>query len=478
MALLPIYWCADDQRVVFYAPRLVCILDERRASLVLSHIESIAAGAPAVVDSRAGLPLGSAWSTAVRLVLNARDAEREIADVSRREFAPECLTIYVSNQCNMRCRYCFSRPSSGPGETVSFKGVRAAARLVARECAERSHPFTVALHGGGEPALDPRLLERILGIATEESRRFGLRPRTYIATNGAVPEETARLLANLFDHVGVSCDGPPAIQDRQRSCSDGQPRSGDVSRTMRTLRRFGRPFDIRATITRETVDRQPEIVSHLADRYAPNEIRIEPVYANPSGDEPLHADRAAAFVRGFLEAQEAGRSRGVPVTTSITRPDSVYGPYCNVPRRVLNLVPGDIATGCFLESRPEGMTRRGVVVGSLDQTSGEFRLEGDNIRTLSARYATRYATCTDCLCSHQCTRGCPDRCVLESPAMLPDREGGSGGFRCAVNRLLLEATIRELVDRSWNATPRGDCRVMRDARSSLQVAAYRDGTTL
>ena len=32
-----------------------------------------------------------------------------------------------------------------------------------------------------------------------------------------------------------------------------------------------------------------------------------------------------------------------------TRPDEVHGPYCNVFRQTINLVPGDVAVACFKE---------------------------------------------------------------------------------------------------------------------------------
>jgi uncharacterized protein len=471
---LPIYSAMSGDRAIFYAPRLVCVLYKRDAPAVLRHVERLASELPRGGNLRVASRSG-AWHAAVRIVQAAGDAAREVTEASRQEFTPECLTLYVNNQCNMRCRYCYSQPTGNPDGTVSEEGVRAAARLVAGMCAAWNSPFTLAFHGGGEPTLDTQHVDRILDIAREEAGRFGLYPRTYIATNGAVSEETARWLAAQFDLVGVSCDGPPEVQDRHRPGLDGQPLSEYVGRTMSTLRRQGRPFHIRATISRETVDRQAEIVSYLADRYAPGEIRLEPVYVNPSGEAPLEGSHAAAFVGSFLAAQTAGAARGIPVTTSITRPDAVYGPYCNVLRRVLNLVPGDVATGCFLDSRPDGVARRGLQIGWLDSTRRVFRMDGECIRSLIARCSVRPVGCGDCLCSYQCTYGCPDRCALEASESSPLREGERGSFRCLVNRMLMEWMIREAADQAWTRTQRGHCQEVRDTQRMLKVAVYRDG---
>ena len=471
---LPIYSAMNGDRAIFYAPRIVCVLDKRDAPAVLRCFERLAFELPRSENPRATSQPG-VWHAAARLVQAARAAVREATEASCQEFRAECLTLYVNNQCNMRCRYCYSQPAADREDAVSAEGVRAASRLVAGMCAACNVPFTLAFHGGGEPTLDRPQVDRFLDIAGEEATRFGIHLRTYIATNAVVSEETARWLATRFDLVGVSCDGPPEFQDRHRPGRDGRPLSEYVGLTMSRLRQHGRPFHIRATISRETVDRQAEIVSYLADRYAPCEIRLEPVYVNPSGEAPLEVSHTAAFVSGFLSAQTAGAARGIPVTTSITRPDAVYGPYCNVLRRVLNLVPGDVGTGCFLHSRPDGVARRGLQTGWFDSTRGAFRLDTECIRSLITRCSERPVGCLDCLCSCQCTYGCPDRCALEVSESSPLREGERGSFRCWVNRMLMECMIVEAAEQAWDSTQRGYCREVRDPQRMLKVVVYRDG---
>ena len=471
---LPIYSVMSGERAIFYAPRIVCVLDQRDAPAVLGCLERLACELPRSEDPPA-MHRPGAWHAAVRLVQAARAAAREVTDASRQEFRAECLTLYVNNQCNLRCRYCYSQPGAHAEEVVSEQAVRAASRLVAGMCAECNLPFTLAFHGGGEPTLDPSHVDRLLEIAGQEAARFGVHLQTYIATNAVVSEATARWLATRFDLVGVSCDGPPEIQNRHRPGRDGRLLSEYVGRTTSRLRQYDRPFHIRATISRETIDRQAEIVSYLADRYAPSEIRLEPVYVNPSGEPPLEVPHAAAFVSGFLSSQTVGATRGVPVTTSITRPDAVFGPYCNVMRRVLNLVPGDVGTGCFLYSRPSDVARRGLQTGWFDSDHGVFRLDAEGIRSLITRCSERPVGCCDCLCSCQCTCGCPDRCAVEVSGPAPFRAGERGSFRCLVNRMLMEYMIVGAAEQAWDRHQSGFFREVWDPQRKLNVMVYRDG---
>jgi uncharacterized protein len=471
---LPIFLAQANEAFTFFTPRQVCVLDRHAGLAAAAHVERLAAEASqrdVPHDLPTELPDDGALRAAWRIVAAARDVVREATDLARLEFAPECLTIYASNRCNLHCGYCYSRPQA-TAQTVSAAAVHAAARLIARTCAERNRPFTLAFHGGGEPTLERRHLDALLALVRSEANRHDVRLHTYIATNGAVPERTAQWLAAEFDLVGVSCDGPPDIHDRQRPNRKGQPSAASVYRTMDILRRHDRPFHVRTTVTRDTVDRQAELVTFLGDRFAPTEIRIEPVYANGAGEPALDVRQATAFVDGFLGAQAVGAAQGIPVTTSITRPDVLYGPYCNVLRNVITLVPGDVATGCFLDSSAETVARCGTRTGTYDARHDVFQLQTEHIQSLITRCSTIPAGCENCLCGHQCTFGCPDRCQLEAPAT--DGQQIRETFRCTTNRLLTERMIREAAERAWMSTSPGNYREDMDTPSGLCVAVYRE----
>jgi hypothetical protein len=196
------------------------------------------------------------------------------------------------------------------------------------------------------------------------------------------------------------------------------------------------------------------------------------VYANGAGEPALDVRQVTAFVDGFLMAQAAGAARGIPVTTSITRPDGLYGPYCNVLRNVITLVPGDVVTGCFLDSSAETVVRRGTQTGTYDSRHDVFRLQMDHVQSLITRCSTIPAGCENCLCGHQCTFGCPDRCQLEAPTT--DARQIHETFRCAANRLLTERIIREATERAWTSTSPGNYWEDVDAQSGLCIAVYRE----
>lgn len=471
---LPAFVCEHGDSAIFYAPRSVSVLPRSHAGAVGDEIGRLAA-APARGDDGCASSLASVSCAAAAIVAAAHAAAAEASRLAREAFEPECLTLFLNNACNLSCLYCHAAPGAAPDRPVTDGAIRSAARLVAASCARRRRPFTVAFHGGGEPSLDEARVDRILDVVRAESDSCGVPLRTYIATNGIMPAARARWLAGRFDLVGLSCDGPPDVQDRQRPARDGRPTWVRANRTAGILRQAGRPFHVRATVTKATLDRQPEIVAHILERFAPGEIRIEPVYVNPAMAIELTAADAARFVDGYMGARGLAAAGRVPVTTSLARPAALYGRHCNVLRHVLNLAPGDLVTGCFLESREAGIDARGVRMGALNPASAGVDMDRERLASLALRCSAEPACCRDCLCALQCTHGCPDVCALRPPAAPGLEESITGSFRCHAHRLLMESLILDAADAAWRRTPPGVRASTVDARTSLRVDVHKGG---
>jgi len=463
-----VFVCEREEYAVFYAPCFVCVVPRnlaagtaRRINQFLGFGQSESAGS----SSGNAIPSTAAW----RICRTAQSASKR-ADPAHEAFSPECLTLFLNNACNLECRYCHATPGVESDQPIRDDAVRAASSLVAASCAQRQCFFTLAFHGGGEPSLDRHRVDHIIEIAREEAGKHDVGLRTYIATNGVMSEDRARWLAGRFDLVGLSCDGPPDVQDRQRPARGGGPTSDQVRRTAEILGQMGKPFHVRATVTRETIGRQAEIAAYFIGAYAPSEVRLEPVYTNPVGGKEFRSIDAKRFVAEFLAARRVGAAQNIRITTSLTRPASLYGRYCNVLRYVLNLVPGDVATGCFLDSREADIVRRRVRVGAVNTASAGFELDQEHIEWLAERCSEIPSCCRDCLCCFQCTYGCPDVCVLQTSLNDTGAEGTTAGFRCQANRFLTEALIQETAETAWRGTDWGDCRDVR-IRDTMMIAA-------
>ncbi|MBX3060666.1 MAG: hypothetical protein KF770_29765 [Anaerolineae bacterium] len=421
---LPIFWQEGDAYSLFYAPGYLVVAAQTLAAGLWQDLQQPEPHTP----------------TARRLHQWAEAAVHARQAALTTPFAPVCLTLYLHTQCNLGCPYCYADPSPRPTPRLEVTAVYAAARLVAENCCQQQRPFTLVCHGGGEPTLNQPHLAQVLAGVQAIAAAAGLSLFRYIATNGVMPTAKAYWLAQQFDLVGLSCDGPAAIQSRQRPLVNGQGSTPYVERTARILHEHQTPLHVRVTITPFSVRQQVEIAEYICRRLQPEEIHVEPVY---------HAGRAQTavlpdtdqFVDHFLQAQQVAAAYGARWLTSGSRLQEIHGPYCHLFRDVLHLVPGGAATACFKTGASPQAGQQGLQIGQMGD--GRFSLNRPRITALRQQLHPLPPSCRDCFNQYHCARDCPDSCPLE------DGETAVPSFRCQVQKKLAQAQLTQMGVALW-----------------------------
>ena len=346
-----------------------------------------APGYVAVVDAGCVPEFAHALETSALTRWPALDALREHAaaqdtwrDLVARPFAPVCLTLYLNNECNLHCRYCFSDPGPQRASRLALPVVRSAAEIVATHCRAQNRPLTVVFHGGGEPLLDAAYAGAVLETVEAAAAAHGLGLFRYIATNGVMSPALAAWMAAHFDLIGLSCDGPPGIQGMQRPLRDGRNSAPYVEQTAQIVHASGTPLHVRVTVTAESAPHQDAIAAYVCQQLRPQEIHVEPVYGVGRARDEVQA-QADAFVTGWLRGQAVARQHGIPWRTSGSRPGEIHGPYCQVYRDVLHLVPPGTATACLTTTTGAQAQARSLAVGGAD-TVGALHLDTARIEAL------------------------------------------------------------------------------------------------
>jgi sulfatase maturation enzyme AslB (radical SAM superfamily) len=302
------------------------------------------------------------------------------------------------------------------------------------------------VHGGGEPTLHWSLLRDVESVTRTIAGELGIDWWGYIATSGVMSEDKAAWLGDHFGLVGLSCDGPADVQDRQRPTMGGSPTSEVVRRTAAILSGRNAGLSVRVTITPETVRRQAEIVRFVHGTLGANDIRLEPAYrAGGSRQRAFAVDDAALFVEAFQQAEAVAERLGCSLSVSGVRLDEIHGPYCNVLRDVLHLTPDGAATACFLCTDSRLPTDSAMAIGRVDPATGSFLLDDERVAQIRRRATQIPGRCESCLNIYHCARECPDVCPVVGEE---DEPGRAGGFRCRVQKLLGEAWVRSLAARA------------------------------
>lgn len=425
----PIFRRDQSTHTSFYAPGYLAVVASTRAD----EFESTLRESPA-----------SLHPVAASLLHHAEWAEASHAANLTQPFEPVCLTIYPGSQCNLRCTYCYASPSRARAQRLDSSAIRTAGEYVIANCLKRGVPFTTVFHGGGEPGLFRDLIDRALDELGETAAAEGVAIFRYVATNGVLPAARARWLAQRFDTVGLSCDGPERFQSVQRPTWSGGSTTPCVERTAKVVRSQGTPLHVRVTITSRTLLHQGEITQYLCERLRPDEIHIEPLYVGGRAGSraSLLPEQATTFVDGFVQARGVAAAFGIPVQTSGSRLSEIHGPYCNVLRDVLQVVPGGVATTCFKTGNAaEAVTQR-TTLGGCGNDGNALTLDIGRITRLRGLLSRWPAGCQDCFNRFHCTHGCPDSCPL-------DPKADASEFRCQVQMMLARRALDALAEATW-----------------------------
>ena len=357
------------------------------------------------------------------IVSHALLAVEEYQRLQNQPFTPECLLLYPSNDCNLNCTYCYSstgdrihrKDSRNKSKVVDPLKVAAAARLVAENCSLAKKPFTLVLNGGGEPTIHWDLLKQYHEITVKTANKYELDWYGHIATNGIVTKQQALWLARNFSSIGLSCDGPPFIQDRQRSLINGGPSSGLIEKTAQTILSAGGTIEARVTITPETIFLQSEIVSYINDTLGIQSIRFEPAYwLSNKQIKGFTPDMADDFVRYFISAQKLAGSLNCRLSFVNNRLNELHGTYCNIFRQVLHIIPEGVPTSCFfcVDTTLQGGPK--LKIGEYRPLLNTFELDQLQINKHRRTISEKTNSCSNCINMYHCTRGCPEKCPLSS----------------------------------------------------------------
>ncbi len=431
----------------------------------LAVVERAVADAIAAAWSRDALPdETTAQQVAAWLQTRAEQAAEQWRQWVASPFTPECLTLYLGNQCQLACSYCYAAAerhlSAQTSAVMREEAVLAAARLVARHCAEHNKPFLMVLHGGGEPTLHWKLVQHLEAATRRIADQFGIEWRGHLATNGILSAQQAQWAARHFTSIGLSCDGPPDIQNQQRAFQGGKKTAHIIERTARIIRAAGGSFEVRTTITPQTIHRQPEIVKYLHEQLGTGTIRFEPAYqVHGQGKTGFTPDDASRFVEGFLEAQQEAEARESTLSFSGVRLEELHGSYCDVLRNVLHVNPDGTATACFFSVTGQSPLDAACVIGAFNAKTGEFDLNREQIDAHRRKALEVPDQCSGCLNMYHCTRGCPEFCHVShtfpfvNPPLTPPRGGivphtsPFATFRCQVHQPLAQTWILRAAER-------------------------------
>jgi uncharacterized protein len=180
-------------------------------------------------------------------------------------------TIAVTQQCNLGCVYCYI--SRNPA-VMSMETADNIIEFMFRHTPENE---TIEIgFFGGEPMLEFELIKEILRRIRGHKAYKPEKINFFIVSNGTIfSDAIAEELIRLQVPIGISCDGPPHIQDTARVFADGRGTSMIVEKNIRQALHFFPYLAVNAVYSPGTLQYLPDVVDYF---YA---LGVRVIYLNP-----------------------------------------------------------------------------------------------------------------------------------------------------------------------------------------------------
>lgn len=131
------------------------------------------------------------------------------------------ITICVSNDCNLRCKYCYAHGGNYGKQRVLMN--KKTAKDIVDFCVNNFSQIDCVMFFGGEPLLNYKIIEYICELFNEAATtNFFKVPFFSIVTNGTLYNDgILNLIKSHISHITVSIDGNQLINDKNRVFKNG-----------------------------------------------------------------------------------------------------------------------------------------------------------------------------------------------------------------------------------------------------------------
>jgi uncharacterized protein len=343
-------------------------------------------------------------------VANGNDEAHPTTSVGK-PFAPTRVTLLLTTRCNLACQYCYAGRAQA-GLVMDTEIGRAALDYVVANCVRAGErQLSVGFHGGGEPTMAWEQLTTLTLYAEELAAKHHLKLGLGIATNGCLGLDRARWLAKHFEHLNISLDGPPRIQNRLRPRQGGGPSWPLIRKALKVFEEQQVPYSFQTTVTRPTVQEMPAMVRFFARHTRPHILKFEPV-AN-SGRFLEQADEipgSQEFAHYFMAARQEGERLGVRVIFSGLRLNSPpLSIFCGAFGEPFAITPEGYVSACYEAFCGSSDQADLFHFGRWDGSRREFVIDRDKLERLRQRHVYNLDACAKCFCKYSCAGDCGTR---------------------------------------------------------------------
>jgi uncharacterized protein len=364
-------------------------------------------------------------------VLNGSN-EAEINSFDAEKFAPTGVTLFPTNQCNLRCIYCYASAGERSPKNMEFHFAETAIHTIIQNAKDKgTNRISVGFHGGGEPLFPWNFVKKVSEFAEMEAREHGLNLALYSATNGLLSEKQLDWITEHFSDLNISFDGLPRVQDYHRPLPNGQGSFEFIDRTFKYLDRKEFNYGIRSTFSEYNIDLMEESYDFIVQNYRPRTIHFEPVFqcgrCKTKAEFEVELDK---FARNFQIIDQKNQKQSFRFTYSGCRLETLTNSFCGVSRDGFSVTTDGHITACFETTSSEDPKSEFFFYGHMDE-DGTIILDEKKRKYLHDLRVENLEYCKDCYAKWHCAGDCVAKLGHD------ELDGPRGHDRCLLNRKMV-----------------------------------------
>jgi len=326
------------------------------------------------------------------------------------------IIIKMTTYCPLRCTYCYDYT-----EENTQKIDTDALLVVIKQALQIANKELTLLFHGGEPMVEFRSIEKIVNASKILALEAGKKINFQTQTSGSVlNDRILEFLAKNRFSVGLSLDGPPAMNDVIRIMPDGKGSSRLIERQLQRYRPFFLKYcTILTTVSSVNVANLAGVVRHFRDYgFRAIDFSLFSELGKGACEQSLSFEPAAYIeaMKNIIADAESGELDTIDVAALTRLLDKLLLPEsrqycrptdgaCGAANGVVNVQANGEVTGCDLLRGPA------YVMGHIKHDTLQQCLNSPQADYTRSRY-------DGLLQCHQCTwkHACGGTCGASSPS--------------------------------------------------------------
>ncbi|MCX8131462.1 MAG: radical SAM protein [Clostridia bacterium] len=317
----------------------------------------------------------------------------------------KCLTILLTEKCNLRCKYCYCDDGKMNSKSIDFEFIKCAVDDFVKE----GNPLFVRYFGNGEPTIEFKKIKE----TTEYCKSIDPNATFELQTNGVFNDDILKWIGENINIVWVSYDGTTEINDFYRRSKDDKAVSHIVEKNIRYLNDKVDTLGVRATIGRANLYRQREIIDKMQElgvRYLYSDLIFASVENQQYYEEEIEP---MEYAKEFLEARSYSKEKNIYYGSFFTiNFDKKINIFCRACIPMPHLTTDGYVSCCDMGY--SGGKSKSLIYGKYSSQSKMIEYDQKKIDYIRNRRVDNLDECKNCKIKYYCAGGCIGEAMNEN----------------------------------------------------------------